>query len=112
MTTAMFSSNSAAAREDRAAAAATSRKRRRLRNPFASTRVQSFLLLFTLLGLWEWAVRFFRVPKHLVPPASDIGIALWRGLHASPMAKDGFWYHGGVTLAEILLGFGIGSGAP
>jgi NitT/TauT family transport system permease protein len=46
------------------------------------------------------------VPKHLVPPVSDIAIALWRGLYAAPLAKDGFWYHGGITLAEILLGFG------
>jgi len=75
-----------------------------------SMRVQSVLLLATLLGLWEGAVRLFKVPVHLVPPVSDIGVALWRGFYTSPLAKDGFWYHGGVTLAEILLGFGIGSG--
>ena len=46
----------------------------------------------------------------LIPPVSDILVALWRGLAASPMAKDGFWYHGGITVAEILLGFVIGSG--
>jgi NitT/TauT family transport system permease protein len=74
-----------------------------------SMRVQSVLLLAALLALWEGAVRFFNVPGHLVPPVSDIGVALWRGFYASPLAKDGFWYHGGVTLAEILLGFGIGS---
>ena len=79
-------------------------------NPLASTRVQSLLLLVTLLGGWEAAVRFFKVPKHLVPSVSEIAVALWRGLYASPMAKDGFWYHGGITLAEILLGFGIGGG--
>ena len=84
--------------------------RQRRSNPLASMRVQSLLLLFSLLALWEGSVRFFKVPKHLVPPVSDIGVALWRGLYASPMAKDGFWYHGGITLAEILLGFGIGSG--
>jgi len=75
-----------------------------------SMRVQSVLLLAALLCLWEGAVRLFKVPGHLVPPVSDIGVALWRGFYASPLAKDGFWYHGGVTLAEILLGFGIGSG--
>jgi NitT/TauT family transport system permease protein len=76
----------------------------------ASTRVQSILLLATLLGAWEGAVRLFKVPVHLVPPVSDIAVALWRGLATGPMAKDGFWYHGGVTLAEIALGFLIGSG--
>jgi len=84
--------------------------RPRRANPLASTRVQSVLLLITLLGSWEAAVRLFKVSKHLVPPVSDIGVALWRGLATAPMAKDGFWYHGGVTLAEILLGFFIGSG--
>ncbi|MDM0112340.1 ABC transporter permease [Variovorax sp. J22R133] len=79
-------------------------------NPLASTRVQSILLLIALLGSWEGAVHLFKVPKHLVPPVSDIAVALWRGLATGPMAKDGFWYHGGVTLAEILLGFVIGSG--
>ena len=79
-------------------------------NPLASTRVQSILLLITLLGSWEAAVRLFKVPKHLVPPVSDIGVALWRGLATGPLAKDGFWYHGGITLAEILLGFLIGGG--
>ena len=84
--------------------------RRRRANPLASTRVQSALLLISLLGSWEAAVRLFNVPKHLVPPFSDVAVALWRGLATGPMAKDGFWYHGGVTLSEILLGFGIGSG--
>lgn len=79
-------------------------------NPLGSTRVQSILLLVALLASWEGAVRLFKVPKHLVPPVSDIAVALWRGLATGPIAKDGFWYHGGVTLAEILLGFVIGSG--
>lgn len=79
-------------------------------NPLASPRVQSILLLITLLGSWEGAVRLFKVPRHLVPPVSDIAIALWRGLATGPFAKDGFWYHGGITLAEILLGFFVGGG--
>ena len=109
MTTAMFTSDSAAAAGD-GATVSPPRRRGRRANPLGSTRVQSLLLLATLLSLWEGAVRFFQVPKHLVPPVSDIVIALWRGLYASPLAKDGFWYHGGVTVAEILLGFAIGSG--
>jgi NitT/TauT family transport system permease protein len=85
-------------------------QRRRRTHPLASARVQSILLLITLLGSWEAAVRLLKVPRHLVPPVSDIAVALWRGLATGPLAKDGFWYHGGVTVAEILLGFLIGSG--
>lgn len=111
MSTAMLTSNDAA--EPAAAPVAVSPRpapRVRRTHPLASTRVQSMLLLVALLGAWEGAVRLFKVPTHLVPPVSDIAVALWRGLATSPWAKDGFWYHGGVTVAEILLGFLIGSG--
>lgn len=113
MTTAMLNSSQAVPPADVAAApvtSATGSPPRRRFNPLASTRVQSILLLAALLGSWEAAVRLFKVPQHLVPPVSDIAVALWRGLATGPMAKDGFWYHGGVTLAEILLGLFIGSG--
>jgi NitT/TauT family transport system permease protein len=99
-----------AARTDALPGDAPTAPPRRRANPLQSTRVQSVMLLAALLGAWEGAVRFFNVPRHLVPPFSDVAVALWRGLATGPMAKDGFWYHGGVTLAEILLGFGIGSG--
>jgi NitT/TauT family transport system permease protein len=102
MTTALLSSE--------AAPLAAKPPRPRRTNPLASPRVQSILLLITLLGSWEGAVRLFKVPRHLVPPVSDIAIALWRGLATGPFAKDGFWYHGGITLAEILLGFFVGGG--
>jgi NitT/TauT family transport system permease protein len=108
MTTAMFTTD-AVPHDDSAAEPVKAPRVRRV-NPLASTRVQSILLLVTLLGSWEAAVRLFKVPKHLVPPVSDIGVALWRGLATGPLAKDGFWYHGGITLAEILLGFLIGGG--
>ncbi|SEK08033.1 MULTISPECIES: ABC transporter permease [unclassified Variovorax] len=113
MTTAMLNSSQAAPSTGVAAAPLASvvgSPPRRRFNPLASTRVQSILLLAALLGSWEAAVRLFKVPQHLVPPVSDIAVALWRGLATGPMAKDGFWYHGGVTLAEILLGFFVGGG--
>lgn len=111
MTTAMLAkTDSAAPSAARPSIPATEKPRRRRANPLASTRVQSILLLVALLGSWEGAVRLFKVPKHLVPPVSDIAVALWRGLATGPLAKDGFWYHGGVTVTEILLGFLIGSG--
>jgi len=110
MTTAMLTTTESVAPPKDIAAKPARPKRTRRANPFGSTRVQSILLLITLLGSWEAAVRFFKVPQHLVPPVSDFGVALWRGLATGPLAKDGFWYHGGVTVAEILLGFLIGSG--
>ncbi|MET3466330.1 ABC transporter permease [Variovorax atrisoli] len=111
MTTAMLAkSDSPALSGDRAPAPAASPRPRRRANPLASTRVQSILLLAALLGSWEAGVRLFKVPQHLVPPVSDILVALWRGLATGPLAKDGFWYHGGVTVTEILLGFLVGSG--
>jgi NitT/TauT family transport system permease protein len=106
MTTAMLTPASTA---DERAADPVPRPPRARPHPFASTRVHSFMLLAILLGMWEGAVRHFHVSRQLIPPPSEIAVALWRGLYASPLAKDGFWYHGGVTLAEILLGFGIGS---
>ena len=109
MTTAMLTSDSTP-QPDAATAGRMQAPRPRRANPLASTRVQSVVLLITLLGSWEAAVRLFKVPKHLVPPVSDIGVALWRGLATGPLAKDGFWYHGGITLAEILLGFLVGGG--
>ena len=110
MTTAMLNTTDSIAHPGDAASNPAKAKRARRAHPLASTRVQSILLLITLLGSWEAAVRFFKVPQHLVPPVSDIAVALWRGLATGPLAKDGFWYHGGVTVAEILLGFAIGSG--
>ena len=114
MTTAMLAkTDSVASPDDRAplaAIAAIKANPKRRANPLASTRVQSILLLAALLGAWEAGVRLFKVPQHLVPPVSDIAVALWRGLATGPLAKDGFWYHGGVTVTEILLGFLIGSG--
>ncbi|MFT3817224.1 MAG: ABC transporter permease [Rubrivivax sp.] len=88
------------------APAKTPKPRRRFR---LGTRTASFVLLLVLLALWEVGVRVFHVPKFLIPPVSDIAVALWRGLAASPFAKDSLWYHSAITLAEILLGFTIGS---
>ena len=110
MTIAMLAKTDSVAPPEAHAPSPTRAGRRRRAHPLASTRVQSILLLVALLGSWEAAVRLFKVPKHLVPPVSDIMVALWRGLATGPLAKDGFWYHGGVTVAEILLGFLIGSG--
>ena len=71
--------------------------------------VGSLLLLVALLATWEFGVRLFHVPKFLLPPFSDVVVAMWDGLATSPFAKDGLWLHTGVTLWEIVLGFALGS---
>jgi NitT/TauT family transport system permease protein len=74
-----------------------------------SNGVASLLLLIVVLSAWEFGVRIFNVPKFLLPPVSDVLLALFRGLATSPLAKDGLWLHGFVTLSEIVLGFFLGS---
>ncbi|HUP10032.1 MAG TPA: ABC transporter permease [Caldimonas sp.] len=85
---------------------ATAKTRRPLR---LGTKTWSLLLLVVVLLGWEVGVRLFHVPRFLIPPVSDIAVALWRGLAASPFAKDSLWYHTAITLTEILLGFFVGS---
>ena len=66
------------------------------------------LLVVILLG-WEYAVPFFAIPNYVLPTPSAIVTALWRGLDAGPFERGGYWLHTGVTVAEVLLGFVIGS---
>ncbi len=67
------------------------------------------LLLIAVLGLWEGVVRLFSIPSFILPRFSTVAIALWSGLDTGLKARDGYWLHTGVTLAEVLLGFVIGS---
>lgn len=69
----------------------------------------SLALLVALLAAWEFGVRLFRVPKFLLPPVSDVAVAIYQGVVAPPFARDGFWLHTAVTLSEILIGFALGS---
>lgn len=66
------------------------------------------LFVATIVG-WELGVKALRVPSYVVPPPSQIGLALWRGLATGLFARDGYWVHTGVTLGETLLGFVLGS---
>ena len=68
------------------------------------------LLLVAIVTVWEWGVPFFQVPNWVLPTPSEIAIALWRGLDAGLLDRGGYWLHAGVTVAEVLLGFFIGSG--
>ena len=70
-----------------------------------SPRLWSLLLFVLLLALWEAVVRLFEVPKFLIPSVSEVATALWRGAATDPLARDGFWLHSLITLAEIVLGY-------
>ncbi|PNG59410.1 MULTISPECIES: ABC transporter permease [unclassified Variovorax] len=88
---------------------AARRPARARRSVFRSMRFNSLLLLVVLLAAWEFGVRFFEVPKFLLPPFSDVAVAMYQGLATGPLARDGFWFHSYITLVEILLGFFVGS---
>ena len=88
---------------------AQARPRYEWRRHFGTMRLARLVLLAALLALWEWGVRFFHVPKFLLPPFSDVVTAMYRGLATGATAKDGFWFHTFITSSEILLGFALGS---
>jgi NitT/TauT family transport system permease protein len=67
------------------------------------------VLFVVIIALWEWAVPFFQVPNWVLPTPSQILTALWRGLDAGPFDRGGYWLHTGVTVAQVLIGFFIGS---
>ena len=71
--------------------------------------VLSPALFLLVMGGWELAVRLLKVPPYILPPPSQIAVALGRGLNAGPLAREGYWLHAGITLSETLLGFFIGS---
>jgi len=82
----------------------------RWRRTLASTRFHSLILLVLLLSFWQFGVGLLNIPKFVLPPFSDVLRALYAGLSVAPLAHDGFWFHGLVTLTEVLGGFLIGSG--
>ena len=56
------------------------------------------------LVLWEAVVRAFGIPIFILPPPSQVGLALWRGVSSGVYVN-----HLGYTLLETLLGFVVGS---
>lgn len=65
--------------------------------------ISAAALAVFLVG-WELAVRLLRVPPVVLPPPSSVIVALYVILMSGTM----FW-HLGVTLTEILMGFAIGA---
>ena len=68
------------------------------------------LLLVIVVLVWEYGVVWLDVPGYILPPPSRIAFAMWQGLDAGIFDRGGYWLHAGVTVAEVLLGFVIGSG--
>ena len=68
------------------------------------------LLLVVVVLAWEYGVAWLDVPTYILPPPSRIAFAMWQGLDAGIFDRGGYWLHAGVTIAEVLLGFFIGSG--
>jgi NitT/TauT family transport system permease protein len=66
--------------------------------------ILAMILLVGFIGGWELIVRIFDVPNLILPAPS----AIWLALLAT-VVKHGFWQHVGVTLAETLGGFALGS---
>jgi NitT/TauT family transport system permease protein len=83
--------------------------RPKMRRP-VSPKIYSLILLVGLIGAWEGGVRLFQIPQWLLPSVSDIAVALWNGFATSPFARDGFWYHSFITMAETVLGYLAGCG--
>ncbi len=62
------------------------------------------ILFLATLSCWEAAVRLLEVPSYILPPPSEVVIALWRGL------ADGLYLrHMSYTLTETIAGFLIGT---
>jgi NitT/TauT family transport system permease protein len=64
----------------------------------------SAVLFVLILIVWEAVVTLAKVPDFIVPPPSQIVMALYRGI-------DGgiYLHHLGITLTETLAGFALGS---
>jgi NitT/TauT family transport system permease protein len=61
------------------------------------------LLILAVLAVWEAVVRLFEIPSFILPPPSNVFMALYRGF-ASTM----YFGHIGTTLLETMLGFAVG----
>jgi NitT/TauT family transport system permease protein len=62
------------------------------------------LLVLAFLAIWESIVRLFGIPAFILPPPSNVLLALYRGF-----ASTLYVSHIGVTLAETFMGFALGS---
>ncbi len=66
-------------------------------------------LLFVLVAAWWLASHVLGAPAYIVPPPEDVLRATLAGLGRPPWDQASYWYHGGITVWEALLGFALGS---
>lgn len=66
--------------------------------------IGSVLLLVAFAGAWEWLPRLAGIPVFVIPPLSDVVAEGMRMLRAEELPL-----HTGVTLAEVAIGFALGS---
>lgn len=55
-----------------------------------------------LIAFWEASVRLFSVPNYILPPPSEVAVALYRGIASGILI-----YHFGFTAFQTLTGFAI-----
>jgi NitT/TauT family transport system permease protein len=65
--------------------------------------VLSLALFVVFIAAWEGAVRFFDIPKIVVPPPSAVAQALWAGITGE------YAWHFGITFYETIVGFAFGA---
>lgn len=66
------------------------------------------LSLLGFLAAWEAFLRLVTVPSYILPPPSQIMVALADGLTEPLGSKAGYYYHLSYTLRGALLGYAIG----
>ena len=64
----------------------------------------SLALLIVFLAAWEWGPGLLHIPPFIIPPLSTVAKEAVRMWHVS-----GLMTHTGITAAEVLVGFVIGS---
>ena len=64
----------------------------------------SLVLLVLFLAAWEWGPGLLRIPSFIVPPLSQVWTEFLRMLQLNNLMM-----HTGVTAAEVLIGFVLGS---
>ncbi len=74
------------------------------RSPYAEGAIASVVLLIRFLCAWQWGPGALAIPSIIVPPLSkdlEESLRMWQQNHLH--------YHTGVTTAEVLAGFVLGS---
>jgi NitT/TauT family transport system permease protein len=66
--------------------------------------IASVAILIVFLAAWEWGPGLLGIPPYIVPPMSAVANEAVRMWHVSGLAM-----HTGITAAEVLIGFLLGS---